>query len=524
MFKVVFGGWCGGGAGSGGSGGGAGAGGAGPSVGGPCSLAPRRLYRLTPAQIRRSWEALLGAGSVDPGLDARLIPFLPRPAPYSNAEAVLSVSSAFLQEVFDSAKTSVDKALMARKNIAPCLEAQVTRSCVAELMPTFLAKAWRRPVGKADIDTQLATFDEFAAKVPADRALAYTLRAILTAPDLLFRSELGEKQSDGRYALTPTELATELAYALTDAPPDAMLWADATAGKLDKTKLMAHAKRLLASPTSGTALMGFFTDYLHVAPAPIAAQKEEMRRTVEDMLWQGSGTIEQLFTNNKVFVNDELAKLYWDQTTNAGWRAVEPPEGRSGLLTLGAFLSVERNRSARGKLIRERFLCEEPLAVPANVNTDIASRRAELEAQAGRPLNEEELRERHMSDPGCAACHRLIDPIGQPLHVFDDNGTYRTKTASGLPIDTKGELIETQGSDGPVADFKDLGRRLAGAAQARTCFVTQVVQFAYGRAVEDAMTCDPWSLAPGFDAKTGSVRDLVVAIAGSDRFRLRRAP
>ncbi|HRE91160.1 MAG TPA: DUF1592 domain-containing protein, partial [Myxococcota bacterium] len=65
-----------------------------------------------------------------------------------------------------------------------------------------------------------------------------------TAPDFLYRSELGEDQGGVR-VLTALELASALSYALTGTLPDAPLMAAANDGTLtDPATLRAQASRL----------------------------------------------------------------------------------------------------------------------------------------------------------------------------------------------------------------------------------------------------------------------------------------
>ena len=70
-------------------------------------------------------------------------------------------------------------------------------------------------------------------------------------PQLLWRWELGGRTMSsappGIY-LTDAELASQLSFFLTDAPPDDMLIAAATAGKL-RANLASHVDRILATPT-----------------------------------------------------------------------------------------------------------------------------------------------------------------------------------------------------------------------------------------------------------------------------------
>ena len=53
---------------------------------------------------------------------------------------------------------------------------------------------------------------------------------------------------------------------------------------------------------------------------------------------------------------------------------------------------------------------------------------------------------RHMADPGCAACHRLMDPAGLALEGFDGLGRFRD-TDGGRPLDLTGTL-DDQSFDG----------------------------------------------------------------------------
>ena len=67
------------------------------------------------------------------------------------------------------------------------------------------------------------------------------------------------------------------------------------------------------------------------------------------------------------------------------------------------------------------------------------------------------LRERltaHRTEPACAGCHQLTDPIGLGLENLDGAGQLRT-TENGLPIDASGDL------DGiPFADAAGLGQAI----------------------------------------------------------------
>jgi len=48
--------------------------------------------------------------------------------------------------------------------------------------------------------------------------------------------------------------------------------------------------------------------------------------------------------------------------------------------------------------------------------------------------------EQHRTDPTCANCHRILDPIGFGLENFDAIGRWRDAEEAGGPIDASGEL------------------------------------------------------------------------------------
>jgi hypothetical protein len=58
--------------------------------------------------------------------------------------------------------------------------------------------------------------------------------------------------------------------------------------------------------------------------------------------------------------------------------------------------------------------------------------------------------EEHRKNANCAACHKLIDPIGFALENFDAVGAWRIND-SGLPIDSQDQLYDGSKLDGPAS-------------------------------------------------------------------------
>ncbi len=67
----------------------------------------------------------------------------------------------------------------------------------------------------------------------------------------------------------------------------------------------------------------------------------------------------------------------------------------------------------------------------------------ELEKQDPDQVADLTLRQRtelHRTDPSCASCHKILDPIGFGLENFDAIGRWRDSDDSGGAIDAAGEL------------------------------------------------------------------------------------
>lgn len=68
--------------------------------------------------------------------------------------------------------------------------------------------------------------------------------------------------------------------------------------------------------------------------------------------------------------------------------------------------------------------------------------------------------EQFMTQPACAACHRLIDPLGYSLEHFDVAGDYRDLD-NGIEVDASGEYSNASGISYRFTDTTDLAPQLA---------------------------------------------------------------
>jgi hypothetical protein len=112
---------------------------------------------------------------------------------------------------------------------------------------------------------------------------------------------------------------------------------------------------------------------------------------------------------------------------------------RGGLLGQGSILTVTSygNRTSpvfRGKWILENILGSPPPPPPPNVPALAEP------AAGGKVLSMRERMAQHRTNPVCASCHNLMDPIGLSTETFDAIGRWRTHGDDGLPIDAAGSL------------------------------------------------------------------------------------
>ena len=113
------------------------------------------------------------------------------------------------------------------------------------------------------------------------------------------------------------------------------------------------------------------------------------------------------------------------------------------MLAMAAVLAKQSGASRtspilRGNWIYETLLGERLPRPPANV--------PDLEDSVPEGLTARELIEKHSSEPGCAKCHKLIDPYGFALEQYDAIGRLRPKA-----VDTKTKLVDgtaVEGIDG----------------------------------------------------------------------------
>lgn len=349
----------------------------------------------------------------------------------------------------------------------------------------------RQPLSDARL-AELVDIANYAAEQTKDfyGGLALALESILISPEFVFIVDESEPDPDrpNILRLTAYSLASRLSFFLWNGPPDAPLLEAAKSGALySEEGLVKEVDRMLSSARLQHGVRAFFDDllgfdefeslakdptvYPMVTGSTLQDAREQTLRTVIDHVIVQDADYRDLFTTRKTFMSPALGVVYGIPTSN-GWTPYEFTDSspRIGLLTQVSFLAanshaVRSSPTLRGQALRERFLCQLVPDPPPNVDFSLLE-----EAE-----NAETARDRlavHNTNPSCAGCHLITDPMGLSLENFDGAGRYR-ETDNGALLDISGEL------DGVFyEDIEGLAEAVRNHPKLPNCLVSRL--FAYG--------------------------------------------
>lgn len=401
-------------------------------------------------------------------------------------------------------------------------------ACLRAFIRAFGRRALRRPLTDAEVE-ELAAVQAFSTEAGDFHVGAgLVIRALLQDPEFLYRIEIGRPVTGrpGLYKLSGFEVATRLAYFLWGSTPDDALLDDAAAGLLDTPAgVRAAAARMLQDPRARDRIDRFHALWLGYYQLPHAteltsAMRAETRALVERVVFEQRGDYFELFRAGETFVNDLLADHYGLPAPGAPSGAWVPYDGtgRAGILSHGSFLSVvgkfgDTSPTLRGKLIRERLLCQIIPPPPPNVDVDEPPSSPTSNCKWDRYAAHRE------SGSSCFGCHAQMDPVGFGLENYDQAGRWRAhdNDAPECLIAGEGEVVGVGTFSGP----KDLGRLLAGSDLLEPCVVRQVFRFAMGRREQDEDEPVLFRLEDLFRASGRSFEALLLDLVGTEAFGYR---
>jgi hypothetical protein len=424
------------------------------------------------------------------------------------------------------------------KPIEAKIDRDTQRQQVRDLVRPLASRAFRRRATDAEMDGLVALFDFAREKgETVERSMQITTSAILVSPSFLFRIEKDAPSGKTR-TLSDVEMASRLSYFLWSSLPDDELFRAGVKGELHTDKqLIEQALRMLKDPKSKALVENFAGQWLQLRnldtffpdkerfPDYDDALKSAMRRETEEFfsyLVREDRSVLEFLDADYTFVNERLAKHYGLQgVSGEEFRRVSvDPAQRGGLLGQASILSVTSNPTRtspvkRGKWILENLFASPPPPPPPNV-PELAVENKE------KPLTGtlRQQMEQHRSDPSCAACHQLMDPLGFGLENYNAVGAWRTD--DGLhPVDPSGELPDGRSFKGP-AELKTI---LKGREEEfRRCFAEKMLTYAIGRGLEHYDACAVQRISRECAENGNRFSVIVTEIVLSPAFRQRESP
>jgi hypothetical protein len=371
--------------------------------------------------------------------------------------------------------------------------------CARKIVSALARQAFRRPVTPADLENLLSLYQTGRNKGDFESGIRMAVQGIVADPEFVFRFERtpANVAPGTNYRISDVELASRLSYFLWSSAPDEQLIILASQGKLrDAAVLEQQVRRMLADPRSEALATNFAGQWLYlrnlkdvqpdvyVYPDFDMNLLQSMRRETElffDSFMRGDNDVAGMLTANYTFVDERLAKHYGiPNIVGTRFRRVTLTDpNRFGLLGQGSILTVTSfaNRTAptlRGKWIMDNLLGAPPPNPPPNTPP------LKDNAEGSKPLPVRTRLEEHRTNPACAGCHKLMDPIGLALENFDAVGAWRIHD-SGFPVDPTGTLIDGTKVDGPVSLRQALARHSDAFIRTLT---EKLLTYALGRGME----------------------------------------
>ncbi|HTM44083.1 MAG TPA: DUF1592 domain-containing protein, partial [Polyangiaceae bacterium] len=462
-----------------------------------------------------------------------------------SSNSLTPVTEVINEQYLDAALQIAERALPNLAQRWPCVAQGGGEACARTVLHDLARQAYRGALDSTEEDRLVALYRSTATALDDSAGLQAGIAAVLTSPRFLYVLELGAAgATDAVVPLSQYEVAARLAFFLWRSLPDEMALAAADRGELaTPEQVEAQARRMFDDARANDALDDFVTQWMQIENMSALSKSSTVYPEFSDQLKQSMlqetlsfyretvrgtpGDVATLLTASHSYINRQLAQYYGvgsnapDDTSFVLTELNSDPNNlhRAGLLTQGSVLAMHAHPTRaspvhRGKLVREQLLCQPLPPPPPNVKNTLP------EDNMGSATRD--VFSQHATDPACAGCHRLMDPIGFGFGHYDGMGKY-LDNEGGLVIDAKGEVLGAGASlDGPFEGAVELANKLTTSGLVEPCFAVQLTRYAFGRAETMSDACSLQDTYAKFVASGFQVRDLMAAIARSDSFRMRR--
>ncbi|HET9830132.1 MAG TPA: DUF1588 domain-containing protein [Vicinamibacterales bacterium] len=195
-------------------------------------------------------------------------------------------------------------------------------------------------------------------------------------------------------------------------------------------------------------------------------------------------------------------------------------DARRGLLGKGAILMVTSHPDRTSPVVRGKWVLDNLLSAPVPPMPNNVPPLNEDPNRGGRILTMRERMEEHRRNPTCAACHKIMDPIGLSMENFDAVGAWRSRDGGtlGNPINATGELLDGTKIDGVVTLREALVRQ-------PELFVATVVEklmiYALGRGLGSADMPEVRRIVRDSGSQEYRFTSLILGVVDSTAFQKR---
>jgi hypothetical protein len=427
-----------------------------------------------------------------------------------------------------------------RRRMLICQPASASEeaACATKILSAVARRAYRRALTPGDMRTLDEFFEMGRRKGTFEAGIELGLRRILASPDFVLRIERDPSgvEPGAVYRVADVDLASRLSFFLWSSIPDDELLDLALAGKLgDAATLDAQIRRMLADPRSRALIDNFagqwlylrnlrghvpdqteFPDFDHTLRA---AMLREMELFFDSIIREDRSVLD-LMTADYTFVNERLARHYRIPNVYGSHfrRVTLEQDERRGLFGKGAILALTSYATRTSPVVRGKWILENVVGTPPPPPPpDVPA--LEENSPGRKPRSMRERLEEHRSNPVCAQCHRLMDPIGFALETFDAVGAARSRE-SGSAIDGSGQLANGVKVSGPASLREALVRD-------PDIFVTtmseKLLTYALGRGLVAADMPTVRTIVRSAAASNYRFSSLVAGIVASTPFQMRKA-
>jgi hypothetical protein len=493
--------------------------------------APRRVVLLSELEQVNAIRDLLGPEAVPAG------PGVPTDTGRTLDLDLVNQVSASSLDAYDKRVTAVGQNVKTRAAaLTQCAAGTAPDACARQYAARLAERAFRRPVPEAELTELMAAYQAGAA-ISHDDGIATLTQAILFAPSMMYRRELGGAPSGQVATLSSWEMADQLSHFLYSSIPDDGLVTAARADSLTSDAgIRLELDRLLATERVQKSLSQTVLAWLETAKlaqvtkdakypdfGPLQqSMYTETSMFIDSFLWGQPGSIGDLLTSTRTFVDPGLATFYGVSYPGAPgsttFMPVDlPADQRSGILTQASLLSIKAgpdNTSVifRGLFLHDRILCLPEVPAPPQ---DEKTQMQIAQQQMGAETELQKATYRKTTSP-CNGCHAQFDLFGLVLETFDGIGKYRTTDETGVAIDPTIDLsaFKASGLDGTVSGIGELAQRVKASGAFTNCLSSQILSYAANQVLhadDCGVQAVGQSLTPGSDKFTDMVRGIVLS-------------